>query len=98
MNNIEPKGTRLIHINSTPSKVWAIITTPAHMKVWMSEEEINVVSDWKVGGPILLIGKLIGKKYESNGHILELDPGKIFGAKFPDYLTCLKIIPLLSSA
>ena len=73
--------TKTITIKATPAKVWDTLTNPERMKVWLSDPEIEVVSEWKVGGPITFNGK----QYKTNsykGTILKFEPVKIFQYSF----------------
>ena len=43
----------------------------------MSETEINVITEWKVGNPIIIRGSLHRIKFENRGTVLQLEPEKI---------------------
>jgi uncharacterized protein YndB with AHSA1/START domain len=61
-------------INAPASKVWEAITKPELIKRYLFDTD--VVSDWKVGSPIVYKGEWQGKPYEDKGQILEFKPGK----------------------
>ncbi len=69
--------TKTITINAPPSRVWDILTNPERMKVWLSELEIDVTSEWKVGSPITFDGKQSRTNFYK-GIILKFEPGKVF--------------------
>jgi uncharacterized protein YndB with AHSA1/START domain len=69
--------TKTVNINAPTSKVWEILTNPELMKKWMFETEINIITDWKVGNPIVIRGNLDGKKFENNGTVLQFELEKI---------------------
>src|SRR5690349_7040417 len=69
--------TKTIHISAPVSKVWEALTNPELMKRWMSETEINIHTDWKVGTPMVIRGRLHGINFENRGTVLQFDPGKI---------------------
>jgi hypothetical protein len=46
------------------------------LKLWMSDADLEVVSDWKAGSPISIRGKANGN-YEYKGTILKFEPGKV---------------------
>ena len=46
------------------------------MKKWMSETEIQIFTDWKVGSPFTIRGNLHGIKFENTGKVLQFEPGK----------------------
>jgi hypothetical protein len=43
----------------------------------MSETEIHIITDWKVGNPIIIRGNLHGINFENNGKVLKFEPEKI---------------------
>jgi hypothetical protein len=47
------------------------------MKKWMSETEIEILTDWKVGNPFIIRGRLHGIKFENMGKVLQFEPEKI---------------------
>jgi uncharacterized protein YndB with AHSA1/START domain len=61
-------------INAPASKVWQAITNPALIRKYLFDTE--VISDWKVGSPILYRGEWQGKPFEDKGQILEIEPEK----------------------
>lgn len=68
---------KAIHINASPSKVWTILTNPDFIKVWMSESELKITSDWVVGS-ILVFESNVNGKHEYKGVILQMEPEKVF--------------------
>lgn len=69
--------SRTITINASPAKTWQTLTDLDLMKQWMFETEINIITDWKVGGPILISGQLHRTKFENTGTVLQFEPGKL---------------------
>ena len=69
--------TKTVQIDAPITKVWHALTTPEVMKKWMSETEIDIITDWRVGGPILTRGRLHGKKFENRGTVMQFEPEKI---------------------
>lgn len=65
-------------INAPASKVWAMLTSPALMKLWIFETEVEVISDWRPGSPVIFRGDFHGLQYEDKGMILAFDPEKTF--------------------
>ena len=63
-------ATEEILINAEPGKVWRALTEPALAKKVMFGAE--VITDWKVGGPITYRGEWQGKPFEDKGEILEV--------------------------
>ena len=75
-----PKGKGLTSAASTTieapiTRVWDALVNPAIVKEYMFGAD--VVSDWRVGSPIVWKGDYQGKKYEDKGIILKLDPGRV---------------------
>jgi uncharacterized protein YndB with AHSA1/START domain len=61
-------------INVPASKVWNAITEPELIKQYMFGTD--VISDWKVGSPIVYRGEWQGKPFEDKGRILEMEREK----------------------
>jgi uncharacterized protein YndB with AHSA1/START domain len=61
-------------INAPASKVWEALTTPEIIKQYFLGADI--ISDWKVGSPIIYRGEWKGKPFEDKGKILEFEPEK----------------------
>lgn len=64
---------KTVHINVSASKVWEALTIPDLMKKWMSETDITILTDWKVGSPILIRGNLSGVNFENRGIVLQFE-------------------------
>jgi uncharacterized protein YndB with AHSA1/START domain len=63
-----------ININASGEKAWDALVSPEAIKQYMFGT--IVVSDWKVGSPIVWKGEWQGKPYEDKGVILQLKPGR----------------------
>jgi uncharacterized protein YndB with AHSA1/START domain len=61
-----------VDIAAPLARVWAALVTPAMIREYMFGT--NVVSEWKVGAPIVWRGEWQGKPYEDKGQILQLEP------------------------
>jgi len=68
---------KTVVIAAPTSTVWGALTNPILMKKWMSETEIEILTDWNVGSPFLIRGKLHGIKFENKGKVLEFEPEKV---------------------
>jgi uncharacterized protein YndB with AHSA1/START domain len=62
-------------INAPLSKVWQALVNPEIIKQYLFNTE--VISDWKVGSPIIYRGEWEGKPFEDKGEILKLEPEKV---------------------
>src|SRR4030095_12807143 len=69
--------SKTILINAPTLKVWETLTNPELMKKWISETEINIITDWKVGNPIIMRGSLHRINFENKGIVLQFEPEKI---------------------
>jgi len=43
-----------IRIDASSNAVWEALTQPGLMKSWMSDSEIEIVTNWEVGSPIII--------------------------------------------
>lgn len=68
---------KTININAPTSKVWDTLTKPELMKKWLSETEITIITDWKVGNPIVIRGNLHGINFENKGAVLQFEREQI---------------------
>ena len=66
---------RSSNIKAPASRVWEILTDPEHTKKYMFGCE--VISDWKIGSPLLWKGAKDGIVYVK-GRLLTLDKEKLF--------------------
>jgi len=69
--------SKTIHINAPTSVVWDTLTQPELMKKWMSETDIDILTDWRVGNPFIVRGLLHRVKFENKGTVLQFEPEKI---------------------
>ena len=61
-----------ISINSTPQKIWNVLTNPKKVKIYLYGTKIK--TDWKIGSPISFEGEYQGKKYQDKGIIIDNQP------------------------
>ena len=69
--------SKTVHINASTSVVWEALTNPELIKKWMSETEITIITDWKVGNPFIIRGILHRVKFENKGTVLQFEPEKL---------------------
>jgi uncharacterized protein YndB with AHSA1/START domain len=69
--------TKSITIDALPSRVWSALTTPDLMERWMSHEALTIISEWRVGSPILFRGRLHDVVFENRGVIQTFEPKRI---------------------
>lgn len=73
-HNAEPVFRKTIFINAPAQKVWDALTQPALMKQWMSETDIDIITNWTAGGPITIRGRLYKKHFENKGKVITFQP------------------------
>jgi uncharacterized protein YndB with AHSA1/START domain len=62
-------------INAPPSEVWRALTDPDLMKQWIAEQEmrVSIITDWKVGSPIIVRGHHNNVDFENKGTVLHFE-------------------------
>jgi uncharacterized protein YndB with AHSA1/START domain len=78
-------------IDAPISKVWDALTKPELIKQYLFGTE--VVTDWKVGSPIIYKGIWEGKPYEDKGKVLQFENEKLIVSTFWSSLSGLPDIP-----
>ncbi|MDX2442155.1 MAG: SRPBCC domain-containing protein [Bacteroidales bacterium] len=73
--NVNLEVTKIIEIKADSDTVWDAITNPDKIKVYFFGTE--VVTDWKVGSPLIFQGEFDGHKYMDKGNILVVEPGNL---------------------
>lgn len=63
-----------ITINAPRERVWNALVDPEAIEQYMFGT--HVVSEWRVGSPIVWKGEWQGKSYEDKGVILQFKPGR----------------------
>ena len=48
------KIRKSINLNAPVKAVWQALTQPELMKAWMSDSEIEIVTTWEVGSPVIV--------------------------------------------
>ena len=61
-----------ILINSTPQKIWDVLTNPEKVKIYLFGTKIK--TDWKKGSPISFKGEYHGKTYNDKGIVIDYQP------------------------
>ncbi len=67
---------KTIHIHTRAADVWEALTNPTQMKLWLLDSEINVITTWEVGKPIIIKGSLHWTDFENIGTVLHFEPYK----------------------
>lgn len=66
-----------IHIEAPSLAVWNALTHPDKMSAWMTETEIDILTDWKVGSPMVIRGSKYWAPFENKGVVLVFEPEKV---------------------
>lgn len=61
--------------NAPVEKVWNALTNPEIVKQYFFGTDL--ITDWKVGSPIIFQGEWEGQKYKDQGKVLEYEPNKV---------------------
>ena len=59
-------------IPAKPDEIWETLTSRKGMKAYMMGADVE--TDWQVGGPITMHGKIKGKAYEDHGEVRSFLP------------------------
>lgn len=62
-------ATSNINIQSTPEKVWNVLTNPENIKEYLFGTE--VLTDWNIGSSIIFQGEYDGQQYKDKGNVIE---------------------------
>jgi uncharacterized protein YndB with AHSA1/START domain len=77
MTDHQPATHQTIHksirINASSSAVWEVLTQPELMKRWMSDSEIEIITTWEVGSPIIVNAQGVSYKtaFTNTGVVLQ---------------------------
>src|SRR6478736_4931467 len=82
--------SKSIDIHAPVSVVWDVLTNPGLMKQWMAEPEmeLTIMTDWKVGNPIVIKG-FHHIKFENKGTVLQVEPHKVLRYNYVSSLSRL---------
>lgn len=61
-----------IHIDASKEEIWEALVNPEMVKKYFYGT--TLITDWKVGSPIIFRGEWQGKTYEDKGNVLEFVP------------------------
>lgn len=67
-----------IDIAAPPSAVWRALTDPGLAPRWMSDEPLQLDTDWRVDGPIRIAGTLHGRlRFVNTGRVRAFAPPRV---------------------
>jgi uncharacterized protein YndB with AHSA1/START domain len=83
--------TKAVVIAAAPVRVWRVLTTPAMIPQWMSDEDLTVSLQGHVGGAIVIRGLLHGLPFENHGTIRAFEPEKSFAYDYWSTLSASRL-------
>jgi uncharacterized protein YndB with AHSA1/START domain len=62
-----------IRLNASLTAVWEVLTQPELMKNWMADSEIEIITTWQVGSPLIINVQEISHKtaFKNTGIVLQ---------------------------
>ncbi|BCG71945.1 ATPase [Mesorhizobium sp. 113-1-2] len=82
---------KTVAIAAAPAKVWRVLTTPAMVPQWMSDEDLSVSLEGHAGGTIVIRGMLHGMAFENHGTVTALEPEKSFAYSYWSTLSASRL-------
>lgn len=68
---------KTIELEAPVSHVWEVLTNPRLISRWLSDAEVEMVTDWTVGSPIVFEGVWHNIRFRDKGNVLQFEPNKI---------------------
>ena len=84
---------KTVSIHAAVAKVWDTLTDPESIKQWMIDSELQIITDWQTGSPIIFRGSLHWIDFENKGTILLLDPYRVFQYNYWSTFSGLPDVP-----
>ncbi|NUR62664.1 MAG: SRPBCC domain-containing protein [Catenulispora sp.] len=91
MSEAIPDAVASVEVPFPVDRVWKALTDPAEINKYFFGT--NVVTEWRVGGPIVWRGEWRGKRYEDHGRVVEFDPPRRLRVTHFSPLTGLPDLP-----
>jgi uncharacterized protein YndB with AHSA1/START domain len=82
---------KTIVIEAAPAEVWQVLTTPAMIRQWMSDEELTVRLEGHAGGAIVIRGLLHGMRFENHGTVRAFEPERLFSYSYWSTLSASRL-------
>jgi len=88
---------KTIVIEAAPAEVWQVLTTPAMIRQWMSDEELTVRLEGHAGGAIVIRGLLHGMRFENHGTVRAFEPERLFSYSYWSTLSASRLADALEN-
>ena len=82
---------KTIVIEAAPAEVWQVLTTPAMIRQWMSDEELTVRLEGHAGGAIVIRGLLHGMRFENYATVRAFEPERLFSYSYWSTLSASRL-------
>jgi len=86
-----PPIIKTIAVAAAPAEVWQVLTTPAMIPQWMSDEELSVRLEGHAGGAIVIRGLLHGMPFENHGKVRAFEPERLFSYSYWSTLSASRL-------
>ena len=80
-------------IDASAMQVWHALTEPLTMTQWMSENEIEVITDWQPGSQVIIRGAWYKTGFENRGIVLQHELGRVLEYTHLSSLSRLPDVP-----
>ena len=91
MADSSPPIIKTIAVAAAPAEVWQVLTTPAMIPQWMSDEELSVRLEGHAGGAIVIRGLLHGMPFENHGTVRAFEPERLFSYSYWSTLSASRL-------
>jgi len=85
------QSSHSIIINSSPEKVWEVLTNPEKIALYLYGTKTE--TDWKVGSPIVFSGSYEGTSYSDKGLVMANVPNSLIAYDYWSQFSGLEDIP-----
>ncbi|MBE1710836.1 MULTISPECIES: SRPBCC family protein [Mesorhizobium] len=82
---------KTVAIDAAPAEVWHMLTTPAMIPQWMSDEELTVSLEGHAGGAVVIRGLLHGMAFENRGIVRAFQPERVFSYSYWSTLSASRL-------
>ncbi len=88
-----PEVRKTVTIKAPAAEVWAALTEADLMQRWMTETELEVLTDWQVGSPVIIRGPWYKTHFENRGTVLQMERERLLRYTHLSSLSRLQDVP-----